>query len=107
MTDGKNLPLVNELYLEATGKEGLKKDGTAKKELIDYMKENFKPNKNTVIKYFSQCAVDIDKGIKDAETCYTESTDKTFEQGSIYINPAIRMKRKQKKLEEKYPPVKF
>lgn len=102
MTDGKNLPILNELFKADTGKEGLKKDGTASKALIDYVKEKFKPMKQTVIKHFATCAIDIDKGVKSADECYSESKDKAFASGSVYVSPAMRWKTKQKELEEKY-----
>ena len=108
MAVGKNLPIINDMYSEETGKDGLKKDGTAKKELIEFMKaKGFKPMKPTVVKGFGGCTVDIDTGKITAEECYKSAIEKAFEQGSVYIPPALRVIKKAKFYEEKYPPVKF
>ncbi len=108
MVNGKNLPIINDMYLAETGKDGLKKDGTAKKELIEFMKaKKFKPMKPTVVKNFGGCTVDIDTGKMTAEECYESAKEKAFEKGSVYIPPALLVIKKAKAYEEKYPPVKF
>lgn len=108
MVVGKNLPIINEMYLAETGKEGLKKDGTPKKELIEFMKaKDFKTMKPTVVKNFGGCTLDIDTGKMTAEECYESAKEKAFETGSVYIPPALRTKKKAKAYEEKYPPIKF
>lgn len=108
MAIGKNLPIINDMYLDETGKEGLKKDGTPKKELIEFMKaKKLKPMKPSVIKNFGGCTYDIDTGKMTAEECYELAKEKAFETGSVYIPPALRTIKKAKIFEEKYPPVKF
>lgn len=108
MTSGKNLPILSEMYKADTGKEGLKKDGTASKALVDYIKEKgFKPMVPTVVKHFGTCVIDIEKGTKTPKECYDEAVGKTLEAGSVYISPAERVKRKLKAYEKKYPDIKF
>lgn len=105
--DGKNEPVLQDLFKTQIGKDALTKAGKASVDYTKWKTENFKPMKPVVIKLFERCSIDIDERRMTAEECYSKAKAQAVEQGSVYIPPALRTKTKQAFLEAKYPPVKF
>ena len=107
MVNGKNEPLLRDMYKEKSGKEPLTKDGKQSKAYMDFKRKEFKPMKQTVLKKFGNCIPDIESGDKTPTECYETARNGAVANGSVYISPAHRSKNREARLQEKYDLIKL
>ena len=90
--NGKNEPILRELFKEKFDKPAITKDGKQSKAYMDWKRKNFKPMKQIVLKNFGNCIPDIESGDKTPTECYETARDRAVQNGSVYISPAHRSK---------------
>ncbi len=105
--NGKNEPLLRDMFKEKFNKSAMTKDGKQSKAYMDWKRKDFKPMKNTVLKNFGNCIPDIENGNKTPTECYETARDSAVEKGSIYISPAYRSKNREAKLQAQYDLIKL